>query len=56
MSHLELIKRWYSDCKEYYGEGFRFEPIDGPRMGHVSSGVVDPARLAITRDNYLKNR
>lgn len=56
MSFLELIKKWYSDCKEYYGDGFHFEPFDGPRMGLVSSGVVDPTMLAITRDNYLKNR
>ena len=53
---MDLLRKWYSDCKKYYGEGFHFEPFDGPRMGRVSSGVVDPARLAITRDNYPKNR
>ena len=56
MNLLELIKKWYSDCKEYYGDGFRFEPIDGPRIGFVRAGEIDRNRLIKTRNGYLNNR
>ena len=56
MSLLELIKKWYSDCKEYYGDEFRFEPIDGPRIGFVRAGEIDRFRLIKTRNGCLNNR
>lgn len=50
---MSLLKKWYSDCKEYYGNGFRFEPFEKPQR--IDEPTIDPMRLLKTRENYLNN-
>ena len=54
MSLLDLIKKWYNECK-LECPGFNFEPFDGPRIGFARSAEIDPMRLIKTRENYLNN-
>lgn len=56
MSRSEFIQKWYSDCKEHYGDGFHFEPIDGPRITKIGTTSLDPMRLLKTRERFLSDR
>ena len=50
---MSILEKWYSDCKEYYDEGFSFGPFEKPRR--IDTPAIDPMRLLKTRENYLNN-